>query len=133
MKRLILLAVAALAVGCGQPQTPATATAPANSSAAAPSAAAIDLDKAAQDYKQSCAACHGQDAKGVPNLGKDLVDSEFVVKTSDDDLVAFVKKGRGTDDPANTSGVAMPPKGGNPALQDTQLRGIVAYLRSLHP
>ena len=47
-------------------------------------------------------------------------------------LVAFVKQGRSTDDPANTTGVAMPPKGGNPALQEAQIRGIVAYLRSLH-
>ncbi|MCB0074956.1 MAG: cytochrome c, partial [Caldilineaceae bacterium] len=80
----------------------------------------------------SCSACHGADAKGVPNLGKDLVDSEFVAKMSDDELVAFVKQGRSTDDPANTTGVAMPPKGGNPALQEAQIRGIVAYLRSLH-
>jgi disulfide bond formation protein DsbB len=31
----------------------------------------------------------------------------------------------------NTTGIAMPPKGGNPLVTDEQLQIIVAYLRSL--
>jgi disulfide bond formation protein DsbB len=34
-------------------------------------------------------------------------------------------------DPLNTTGIAMPPKGGNPALTDGQIVDIVAYLRSI--
>jgi disulfide bond formation protein DsbB len=79
----------------------------------------------------SCMACHGIDARGVKNMGKDLVASPFVSNLSDDALVAFIMKGRGPTDPGNTTRIAMPPKGGNPALKDEQIRDIVAYLRSL--
>jgi disulfide bond formation protein DsbB len=79
----------------------------------------------------SCMACHGKDATGVKNMGKDLVHSQFVGGLTDDDLVAFIKKGRGPTDPGNTTHIAMPPKGGNPALKDDQLKDVVIYLRSL--
>ncbi|MCW8138726.1 MAG: cytochrome c [Planctomycetota bacterium] len=82
-------------------------------------------------YKRSCAACHGADAKGIPNLGLDLVDSEFCKSRSDDELLDFVKKGRTSDDPASVTKVPMPPKGGNPALKDADIKAIVAYMRSL--
>ncbi|MEI2650934.1 MAG: cytochrome c [Microthrixaceae bacterium] len=82
-------------------------------------------------FAKSCSSCHGKDAKGLPNLGKDLTASEFAKGMSDAELVAFIKKGRDTSDPANTTGVAMPPKGGNPALSDDDLAGVVAYLRTL--
>ncbi|MER3514081.1 MAG: hypothetical protein C4310_06580 [Chloroflexota bacterium] len=78
-----------------------------------------------------CAACHGTDAKGLPGLGKDLTASQFVKSQTDEQLVEFIKKGRDTSDPANTTGVAMPPKGGDPSLTDDQLRAIVAYIRTL--
>lgn len=76
-------------------------------------------------------ACHGKDARGVKNLGKDLVTSPFVSGQTDDSLLDFIKKGRMPTDPGNTTKVAMPPKGGNPALKDDQIRDIIAYLRSL--
>lgn len=82
-------------------------------------------------YKRSCAACHGADAKGVPNLGLDLVDSEFCKSRSDDELLDFIKKGRTSDDPASVTKVPMPPKGGNPALKDADIKAIVTYMRSL--
>ncbi len=82
-------------------------------------------------YAGSCAACHGPDAKGLPGLGKDLTASEFVKGLSDSELLEFVKKGRPASDPANTTGVDMPPKGGNPALTDEQLMDIIAYIRTL--
>lgn len=82
-------------------------------------------------FAKSCSSCHGKDAKGLPNLGKDLTASEFAKGMSDAELVAFIKKGRDASDPANTTGVAMPPKGGNPALSDDDLAGVVAYLRTL--
>jgi disulfide bond formation protein DsbB len=42
-----------------------------------------------------------------------------------------LKKGRPASDPANTTKVDMPPKGGNPALTDQDLADIVTYVRSL--
>ena len=78
-----------------------------------------------------CAACHGQDARGITGLGKDLVDSEFVHSLSDEELVDFIKTGRPIWDANNTTGLDMPPKGGNPALTDEDIFAIVAYLRSL--
>jgi len=83
-------------------------------------------------FVQSCSACHGPDAKGLPNLGRDLTVSEFVAGTSDQDLLDFVKTGRPMSDPNNTTGVDMPPKGGNPAITDTQIQDIIAHLRQIH-
>lgn len=82
-------------------------------------------------FNKTCAACHGMDARGIPGLGKDLVRGEFARRTSDAALIAFIERGRPADDPANTTGVAMPPKGGNPALSRQDLADIVAYLRTL--
>ena len=83
-------------------------------------------------FGQTCAACHGMDAKGLPKLGKDLTTSTFVAEKSDADLLNFVKAGRLPSDPLNTTGVAMPPKGGNPALTDQQIMDIIAYVKTLH-
>jgi len=78
-----------------------------------------------------CSACHGPDARGLPNLGKDLVASEFVAGLTDAELLEFIKTGRPLWDPLNTTGIDMPPKGGNPALKDEDILAIIAYLRSL--
>ncbi len=79
----------------------------------------------------TCTACHGPNAKGLPGLGKDMTTSEFIASKSDAELVEFIKRGRGVDDPLNTTGVPMPPMGANPALSDTDLLAIVEYIRSL--
>jgi disulfide bond formation protein DsbB len=78
-----------------------------------------------------CAACHGPDGRGLPNLGKDLVASDFVHSLSDEDLLTFVKTGRPIWDPLNTTGIDMPPKGGNPAMTDEDILAVIAYVRSL--
>ncbi|MBZ0300014.1 MAG: cytochrome c, partial [Anaerolineae bacterium] len=78
-----------------------------------------------------CAACHGPDARGLPNLGKDLVESEFVAGLSDEELLTFIKTGRPIWDPLNTTGIDMPVKGGNPAMTDEDILAIIAYVRSL--
>ena len=90
-----------------------------------------DLEKGKQLYLQTCSACHGPDAKGLPNLGKDLTASQFVKSKTDQELLEFVKVGRPAGDPLNTTGVAMPPKGGNPALTDEDILNIIAYIRTL--
>lgn len=90
-----------------------------------------DAAKGETVYQQACLACHGADAKGIPNLGKDLTASEFVKGNSDTELLAFVKTGRPVSDPNNTTGIDMPPKGGNPALTDEQITDIIAFIRTL--
>ena len=82
-------------------------------------------------YSGLCVACHGPDAKGVSGLGKDLVESKFVDSLSDEELVAFIAEGRPAYDPANTTGIDMPARGGISSLTDEDLASVVAYLRTL--
>jgi cytochrome c5 len=84
-------------------------------------------------YASLCSACHGADAGGMPNLGKPLNNSEFARGLSDQDLLSFVKTGRPIWDTANTTGIDMPPRGGNPALTDDDILNVIAYLRTLDP
>ncbi len=79
----------------------------------------------------SCSACHGADAAGLPNLGLPLTTSGFVRGKTDKELINFIKSGRPSWDAANSTGVDMPPKGGNPAITDEQLQMIVDYIRAL--
>ena len=61
-----------------------------------------------------------------------MTTSEFIAGLSDEELIAFVKVGRRISDPLSTTGVDMPPKGGNPALTDEQLIDIIAFIRTIH-
>ncbi len=83
-------------------------------------------------FMKSCASCHGNDAKGLPKLGKDLTTSQFVKDKTNKELVDYVKNGRLPSDPLNTTGIAMPPKGGNPALTDKEILDIVTYVKTVH-
>ncbi|MEK7788139.1 MAG: cytochrome c [Chloroflexota bacterium] len=82
-------------------------------------------------FESTCTTCHGPDAKGIPGLGKDLTVSEFAKGLSDRELVDFLAVGRPASDPLNTTGVDMPPKGGNPAFTEQDLIDIAAYVRAL--
>jgi len=142
-----LLVAAGLGVGvaaCAQPSQPNDAAAPVGQAPGAGQAgdevggdeeeggdeAKGDAENGQKQFT-TCAGCHGPDANGLPNLGKDLHNNAFLTAMTDDQAVAFLKVGRPADDPLNTTGVAMPPKGGNPAFSDDDLRDIVAYLRTL--
>lgn len=91
----------------------------------------LDTHPGYQLYISSCAACHGEGAEGVEGIGLPLTTSGFVRAETDDDLVKFIKMGRPIWDANNTTGIDMPPKGGNPAITDDQLHQIVEYLRAL--
>jgi mono/diheme cytochrome c family protein len=91
-----------------------------------------DVAAGKEKFTATCSACHGPAGEGVPGLGKDMTTSEFIAGKTDDELVEFVKMGRDPSDPLNTTGVAMPPKGGNPAFSDDDLYDIVAYIRTIH-
>ena len=134
-----LMLVAALAVACGGgsdssdsdsssgSQPAATAT-----SAPAPSGPSnAELIAIGEKEFGTCAGCHGADGSGVAGLGKPLIGTDFIADTSDADLATLIKVGRPSSDPANTTGIDMPSKGGNPALNDEKIDGLVAYIRSL--
>ncbi len=83
-----------------------------------------------QLYLQSCAACHGLDGLGVVNLGNQLRNSDFFADNSDEQVLAMIRAGRELNDPANTSGLVMPPSGGRPDLSDDDILAIIHYLRA---
>jgi mono/diheme cytochrome c family protein len=125
-----VVALALLAGACAQGGATAP-PAPTRANPAAPPAAAGDAGRGKVVFTQTCSSCHGADARGLPGVGKDLTNNAFIKGQSDSDLIAFIKKGRPASDPANTTKVDMPPKGGNPAITDAQLADVAAYLRSL--
>lgn len=94
---------------------------------------AVELDRHAgyDIYVSSCAACHGQGAEGIEGVGLPLSTSGFVRGANDKDLINFIKMGRPMWDENNVTGMDMPPKGGNPAINDEQLQSIVDYLRAV--
>ena len=116
MKRILMVGLlAALLVACG-------------------GAGADDSEMVSQGetlYGQTCFTCHGPDATGVEGLGKDLTNNEFIMGSTDQELLEYVKQGRPADHPDNTTGVAMPPKGGFDFLTDDDILAIIAYLRTL--
>ena len=79
-----------------------------------------------------CSACHGQDGKGIPNLGTNLADAQWVhSKGSYDEIVKQITSGVAAD--KSTTGVVMPPKGGT-NITDALVKAIAAYVWSLsHP
>jgi mono/diheme cytochrome c family protein len=95
---------------------------------AAPNSLEVSLGQ--QLYAANCAACHGADGEGIDNLGSSLAGSA-VIQADDAEVLAFIRAGRPADDPANTTGIAMPPSGGHPELDDSDMLAIVAFLRAL--
>jgi disulfide bond formation protein DsbB len=91
-----------------------------------------NVENGKKQFDATCTACHGPTGEGITGLGKSLVESEWTKTQGDADLALFLSKGRPTNDPLNTTGIDMPPKGGNPALKDQDLVDIVGYLRTIH-
>jgi len=97
-------------------------------------AAGIDfatMQRGREVYLGTCTACHGPQGQALPNLGKDLAHSEFVAGQSDKQMLMFLMLGRPTWDPANTTKVDMPGKGGNPRLNEKDLADVTQFLRFL--
>ncbi|MDP7005337.1 MAG: cytochrome c [Phycisphaerales bacterium] len=82
-------------------------------------------------WKSSCASCHGADGQGLPELSPNLIGSEFIAKSSDEELIEYITIGRKADDPNSVMNLEMPPKGGNPMLKENDILSIVAYIRTL--
>ena len=83
--------------------------------AVAPAAAPAKSGKAV--YDTACMACHATGAAGAPKLG-DKAAWAPRIKAGMDALYASSLKGKG----------AMPPKGGNTALADADVKAAVDYL-----
>jgi cytochrome c5 len=87
---------------------------------------ALSSDKTAQSGKavfdSTCIACHGANGKGtipgVPTLQSRL-------SQSGDVLLQHIKDGFQSEG----SVMIMPPRGGNPALTDTELSNVLTYMR----
>lgn len=90
-----------------------------------------DRERGQKYYSETCFACHGLQGEGVSGLGLPLVTSPLVMYAPDNELLAFLRSGRPSDHPENTTGVSMPPSGGRPDWSDQQLLDIIAYLRWL--
>ncbi len=76
-----------------------------------------------------CAACHGAEAKGIPNLGANLTDEEWSQSDgSYEKILETITNGVTPD--KSTTGAAMPPKGGS-SLGEDQLKAVAAYVWSL--
>lgn len=124
---LVIAWVAALSGGCDRGKDA--------SGSSSPPAAAVSKSANATKGKTSfalhCTSCHGPDARGIAGVGKSLVGNEYMKRTNENDLVAMIIAGRSPSDPANTTGLLMPPKGGNSSLSEGDIRDIVAFLRTL--
>jgi cytochrome c5 len=100
------------------PAAPAASAAPA-APAAASAASSGDLAKGEQVYNSTCMACHGAAVLGAPKLG---------------DKAAWgprVAQGMDTLHTNAINGIRMmPPKGGNAALSDTDVKAAVDYMVS---
>lgn len=92
-----------------------------------------DAQAGAKAFGLTCAACHGAQAQGLPNTAPPLKPSECVTRSSLPQLTAVIIDGRAPTDPASKTGKAMPPRGGNPFLSDSDVVNIVAFLRSDSP
>lgn len=129
---MLLLALALVACGGGDSEAPAAPDQNGGGSDEAETVSAGDPVAGEEQYNQVCIACHGPEGQGVEGLGKPFTTSDFVESQSDAELLEFIKQGRPVGHPDNTTGVDMPPKGGNPALTDDQILDIIAYIRSVH-
>ena len=122
----VLIVVLAACGGGGDSSSESSSSEP-----AAEAVATGDAVKGEEQFTATCLACHGVGGVGIEGLGKDMTTSEFIKGLSDAELLAFIKTGRSMSDPANTTGVDMPLKGGNPALTDENINDIIAYIRTL--
>lgn len=129
-KLLIVFAILALALAaCGGGSSDGDADTTTTTASGGDSG---DIAAGSAVYAGTCTACHGANAEGIEGLGKALAPSDFVVDHTEQELADFIAVGRSAGDPDNETGVDMPPKGGNPSLDDQDLLDVAAYLKSLN-
>jgi len=76
-----------------------------------------------------CMSCHGANGEGIPNLGANLTDDEWIhVDGSYEQIVENIMTGVTAQE--SSSGVPMPAKGGT-AITDDQVKAVAAYVWTL--
>lgn len=115
----------------GTTAAPATDT----SAAAAPAGGDAQLVSQGQQIFASsvCVSCHGANAAGTP-LAPDLTDDEWLWVDPAGDMQAQVAEiiRTGVSQPKDPAHVTpMPPYGGGPPLDDSQVQALAAYVVSL--
>ena len=126
MKSTLALALcaAALLTACGKSDTPTATTpapAPAPVAAPAPAPAAPENTVGKSIYGKTCAMCHAAGVGGAPKPG-DKADWDARMAQGMDVLVKHATEGF-----TGQKGM-MPPKGGNAALTDADIKAAVAYM-----
>lgn len=88
--------------------------------------ASADVSAGKAVYSQTCVACHGADGKGaIPGVA-DLTKADGALAKSDAELIKSITDGFKSPGAA----LAMPAKGGNPALSESDIAAVLAYLRA---
>lgn len=78
-------------------------------------------------YNNNCVLCHGEYVQGVmPGVPDLYVNKTWIIKT-DSELVKRINEGIQSKDTT----IAMPPKGGNPNLNDEDVKASLKYMRTL--
>ena len=83
---------------------------------------------AKQVFIDNCAACHGEDGRGVKDQGANLATSTFVKTASDAALVDFLKTGRQPDAPDSTMKLLMP---AFDYMTEEEIAQTIAFIRGL--
>ena len=76
-------------------------------------------------YHQTCVACHGANGKGAIPGAPDFTSKNGPLSKSDEILLNHMANGF----QSSGSSMAMPPKGGNTNLTNTDLRNTLTYIR----
>lgn len=119
----------ALLSACGKQEpatasnTPEPAAAPVTSATAAPAVVDSATARGESTYKKTCFLCHGTGAGGAPMLG-DATEWAPRIANGNELLYQHAIAGFTGD-----KGV-MPPKGGNVALSDDEVKATVDYMLS---
>ena len=76
-----------------------------------------------------CMSCHGAAGEGIPNLGANLTDDEWLhIDGSYESIIQNILEGVTAQQ--SSSGVPMPAKGGT-AITDDQVKAVAAYVWTL--
>ncbi len=119
-KRLKPVGTLALASDSPQPEVSSSVDAGgAASPPAAPASASGGEDKIKAIYTSSCAACHTTGVAGAPKLGEKAAWAARI-KAGNESLYSSAIKGKN----------AMPAKGGNASLSDSDVKAVVDYMIS---
>ncbi|MFA6901761.1 MAG: cytochrome c [Gallionellaceae bacterium] len=86
---------------------------------------ASDAEHGKSIYNATCAVCHGIDGTGEMPGVSDLTKEGGGLHQ--DDRILLSRMLNGYQDPG--SGMVMPPRGGNPALTESDLKDVLQYMR----